>query len=59
MKALNNDISEKIVDVKKQEYNKNIYQKRKDELCKKVECPDCGIFVNQSSMKRHYRRKHS
>ena len=58
-KALINDTSEKVVNIKKQEYCKQYYLSKKDELCQKVECPDCGVFINQSSMKRHYRRKHS
>ena len=59
LKALNNDTSEKVVHERKQEYQKNYYESKKDELCVKVECQECGIMINKSSMNRHIKRKHS
>ena len=59
LKAVNNDTSEKVVDERKQEYQKNYYESKKDELREKVECKECGVVLNKSSMKRHIKRKHS
>ena len=39
--------------------NQYYYNLNKHKTSEKVECPECGIVISQSSMKRHMNRKHS
>ena len=42
-----------------QKYNQKYYQAKKHIINEKTECSACGVVMNKSSMKRHFKRKHS